>query len=88
MPFVPTPDAVDQPACYGCEMVAGNPLALGWHSLTRHGWRRFVDVLLDRNAGTDPAKFVAALLAAGAALAVAVLAVLGAAVRAVAALFT
>lgn len=55
----------------------GPPLTAGWHALWRHGWRGFVDVLLDRNAKTDPAAFVAGLLAAGMVLAVLAYAVLG-----------
>ncbi len=74
-PRCPTPDEV-------------GALRAMWHAFWRHGYHRFVDVLFDVNARTDPGRFVAALLAAGAALTVLALAVLGAAARAVAGLFT
>lgn len=87
-PFVPAPDVVDKAVCYRCHMVREAPIDLAWHALWRHGWARFTDVLLEVNAGTRPDRFVAAVLAAGGVLALAVGTVLTAAFRAVVALFT
>ncbi len=85
--FVPAPNPLDQPTCYGCESRV-EPVDLAWHTLYRHGWRKFVDVLLELNTTTDPARFIVAVFAAGAAAAVAALALLAAAVRAALALLT
>lgn len=75
--------------CSRCiRLYGGPPLAVGWHALCRHGWRHFAEVLFEINARTDPSAFVAALLAAGAGLAVVAYAALGTALHRVVELFT
>lgn len=59
-------------------------LARLWHGLWRHGWRGLVAALLDVNAHSDPAKFIAGVLAVGAVLAVVLFTVAGFAARLVA----
>ena len=76
--------------CVRCLRLEGGPPLRGyWHAIWRHGWRGFVNVLLERNAQTDPPVFVAGLVAAGMALAVLAYAVVGSAAQtAVELLFT
>lgn len=78
-----------QTGCDRCfDLSGGPPLTIAWHTLWRHGWRRFARVVFEMNARSDPGKFIVSVMTVGAALAFLMYALIGSAVESVSQLFT